>query len=238
MQRPSWASIVKKLPPMNTSQDEFIRFDDTIPATEVPEPIASVTQPNCRATVVDPPLNSELEQVEKRKDAISKLMDLKETAFHSSYAYTRYSEDIKKLADELTLLNTKEEQIRRSIILASGVYARQAKWVVQRISDYLGPGFQPHYSGYDGYKCMSYQIKLCTGNIYSFNSESGEGIRWYIHEGVNVDYEFPNKVHIGFTVQSEDMISVLDAAIKEKLIGFKNSKECPSEISMYALNSK
>ena len=225
---------------MNTSPDEFIRFDDAIPATEVPEPVASVyaSKPNHKNSIVDPANTAELEQVEKRKDAISKLINLKETAFHSSYAYTRYSEDIKKLADELTLLNTKEDEIRRSIILASGVYARQAKWVVQRISDYLGPGFQPHYSGYDGYKCMSYQIKLCTGNMYSFNSESGEGIRWYIHEGVNVDYEFPNKVHIGFTVQSEDMIAVLEAAIKEKLIGFENSKECPSEISMYKLNGE
>ena len=244
--RPSWASIVRKpVKPVQTvkANDEFIRFDDTIPATEVPEPINTIVPLLSSIQVVSDihnvyPLKNELEQVKRRKDAIAKLMEMKQDAFQSSYAYTRYSEDIKKLVDEQNTLTGKQDALQRSIILASGLYARQAKWIIQRVSDYLGPHFQPHYSGYDGYKCMSYEIKLCSGNMYSFNSENGEGIRWYIHEGVNVDYEFPNKIHIGFTVQSEDMIPVLDAAIKEKLVGFKNTSECRSEANMYKLNSE
>ena len=205
MSRPSWASIVK---PNNSSASSPYEADELNPMdVNVPEP----PPPN--------KLEGHLETIKQRKSKIQEEIEQKDTKFKSSYAFTRYNEEMIKLAEEERILNEKESDIKRAIILRDGTYTKTAMEAVNRIYRYIGPDYLLQYTGYMGIRAMFYKIEL--GPAYMFFSNNGEGLRVNIEDSFSIDCEWPNKIYIVFKVENADMIPILESAIHTVLTGFE-----------------
>ena len=216
MSKPSWASIVQQKPlacdePMN------------VIVPEPPMPYTNTnTNTNTNTIVKEKSFASLLEEILEQKRLIEKEVEQKDEKFKKSYAYTRFSQEMDALEAAKKALEEKEQEVKRAIILSESIYSKKVLEVITRVKAYLGEEYQSRYTGYNGYKSMYYSY--CLGACYDFSSENGEGLKVSIMDGLNVDYEFPNRIHLNFTVESPDMIPVLEAALQEHLKGFSKSE--------------
>ena len=221
MSKPSWASIVQK----QTSVCALVEPSYTgelLPMNViVPEPPMLSSM---QTIVSDSPksFTSLLEEIVEQKRLIEKEAEQKDEKFKKSYAYTRFSQEMDALEAAKRSLEEKEQEVKRAIILSESIYSKKVLEVILRVKAYLGEDYQHRYTGYNGYQSMYYSYSL--GACYDFNSENGEGLKLSIMDGLNVDYEFPNRIHLQFTVESPDMLQVLEAAIQEQLKGFSKSE--------------
>lgn len=186
----------------------------------VPEP----PMPVIASTIPDYPRSFEalLEEIIEKKRVIEREVEQKDEKFKKSYAYTRFSQEMDALEAAKKALEEKELEVKRAIVLAESIYSKKVLEVITRIKAYIGDDYISRYTGYNGYKSMYYSYSL--GACYDFNSENGEGLKVNIVDGLNVDYEFPNKIELHFIVESADMLQVLEAAIQEHLKGFSKSE--------------
>lgn len=187
----------------------------------VPEPPMLTSM---QTIVSDSPksFSSLLQEIVEQKRLIEKEAEQKDEKFKKSYAYTRFSQEMDALESAKRSLEEKEQEVKRAIILSESIYSKKVLEVILRVKAYLGEEYQTRYTGYNGYQSMYYSYSL--GACYDFNSENGEGLKLTIMDGLNVDYEFPNRIHLQFTVESPDMLQVLEAAIQEHLKGFSKSE--------------
>jgi hypothetical protein len=162
-----------------------------------------------------------LEEIVEQKRLIEKEAEQKDEKFKKSYAYTRFSQEMDALESAKKALEEKELEVKRAIILSESIYSKKVLEVILRIKAYLGEDYQSRYTGYNAWQSMYYSY--CVGAFYDFSSENGEGLKVNIVDGFNIDYEFPNKIQLNFTVESPDMIHVLEAAVNEHLKGFSKT---------------
>jgi hypothetical protein len=224
MSKPSWASIVQKQTPTYTMVPEPSYNGELLPMNViVPEPPMTSMPPLSDTQHHSPKtFASLLEEIVEQKRLIEKEVEQKDEKFKKSYAYTRFSQEMDELEAAKRALEEKELEVKRAIILSESIYSKKVLEVITRLKAYLGDDYQDRYTGYNAYQSMYYSYSL--GACYDFNSENGEGLKLSIMDGLNVDYEFPNRIHIQFTVESADMIPVLEAAIQEQLKGFTKSE--------------
>ena len=163
-----------------------------------------------------------LQEIIQQKDLIQKEAEQKDEKFKKSYAYTRFSQEMDALDAAKKALEEKELEVKRAIILSESIYSKKVLEIILRVKAYLGNDYQTRYTGYNGHRSMYYSYSL--GPSYDFSSENGEGLKVNILDGLSVDYEFPNRVELHFTVESQDMIHVLEAAIQEHLKGFSKTE--------------
>jgi hypothetical protein len=163
-----------------------------------------------------------LEEIVQQKRLIEKEVEQKDEKFKKSYAYTRFSQEMDALEAAKKALEEKEQEVKRAIILSESIFSKKVLEVITRVKAYLGDDYKSRYTGYNGYKSMYYSCFL--GPSYDFNSENGEGLKVSMVDALNVDYEFPNRIHLKFTVESFDMIPVLEAALQEHLKDFNKSE--------------
>ena len=218
MSKPSWASIVQKQSVVadSPSNGELLPMNVIVPEPPMPQSLSD--------THTDSPKTFEilLEEIIQQKRLIEKEVEQKDEKFKKSYAYTRFSQEMDALESAKKALEEKELEVKRAIILAESIYSKKVLEVIMRIKSYLGEDYMPRYSGYNGYKSMYYSYGL--GPCYDFNSENGEGLKVNIVDGLSVDYEFPNRIQLHFTVETMDMLIVLEAAIQEHLKGFSKTE--------------
>jgi hypothetical protein len=184
-----------------------------VPEPPMPPSLSDVHSPKSFASL--------LQEIIQQKDLIQKEAEQKDEKFKKSYAYTRFSQEMDALEVAKKALEEKELEVKRAIILSESIYSKKVLEVVTRIKGYLGEDYQTRYTAYNGYQSMYYSYRL--GSCYDFNSENGEGLKVNILDGLSVDYEFPNRIEIHFTLESSDMMYVLEAAIQEHLKGFTKS---------------
>jgi hypothetical protein len=185
-----------------------------VPEPPMPPSLSDVHSPKSFASL--------LQEIIQQKDLIQKEAEQKDEKFKKSYAYTRFSQEMDALEVAKKALDEKELEVKRAIILSESIYSKKVIEIIMRIKAYLGEDYQTRYSGYNDYYSMHYSI--CLGPSYEFNSENGEGLKVNIVDGLSVDYEFPNRIQLHFTVENLDMIYVLEAAIQEHLKGFSKTE--------------
>jgi len=212
MNKPSWASIVQK----QTLCTEQLHTGELLPMNII------VPEPPMPPSNTPKTFTSILEDIVKQKRLIEQEVEQKDEKFKKSYAYTRFSQEMDALEAAKKALEKKELEVKRAIILSESIYSKKVLEIITRIKNYLGEDYVSRYSGYNGYKSMYYSYSL--GACYDFNSENGEGLKVNIIDGLSVDYEFPNKIQLHFTVESTDMMPVLEAAVQEHLKGFSKSE--------------
>jgi len=217
MSKPSWAAIVQK---------PTIYTNSTIQSVEchpmnvvVPDP--PMLNVEFKA-VVEKSFETLLEEISIQKSKIDEETELKSDKFHKSYAYTRFSQEMDALSNARKLLEEKELEIKRAIILSESIFSKKVLEVILRVKAYLGENYENRYTGYNAWRSMYYSY--APGAAYNFSSDNGEGLRVSIIEGLDIDYEFPNKIELHFTVESDDMIPVIEAAIQEHLKGFRKNE--------------
>jgi hypothetical protein len=220
MSKPSWASIVQKQASVCALVEPSYNAELLPMNVIVPEP----PMPVIASIIPDSPksFTSLLEDIIEKKRVIEREVEQKDEKFKKSYAYTRFSQEMDALEAAKKALEEKEQEVKRAIILSESIYSKKVLEVITRVKAYLGEEYQSRYTGYNGYKSMYYSY--CLGACYDFSSENGEGLKVSIMDGLNVDYEFPNRIHLQFEVESPDMIPVLEAAIQEHLKGFNKSE--------------
>ena len=215
MSKPSWAAIVQKqtqsMTPLVVSEPFLFSYEQQPMNVIVPEPPMPYTN-------TEKSFEALLEEIVQQKRLIQKETEQKDEKFKKSYAYTRFSQEMDALEAAKRVLEQKELEVKRAIILAESIFSKKVLEVILRVKAYLGEDYLSRYSGYDGYQSMYYSY--CLGSCFDFNSENGEGLKVNIMDSLNVDYEFPNKIHLNFIVESPDMMPVLEAAIQEHLKGF------------------
>ena len=218
MSKPSWASIVQKQSVVadSPSNRELLPMNVIVPEPPMP-PSLSDTHTESAKT-----FEALLEEIIQQKQLIEKEVEQKDDKFKKSYAYTRFSQEMDALEAAKKALEEKELEVKRAIILAESIYSKKVLEVIMRIKGYLGEDYMSRYSGYNGYRSMYYSY--CLGPCYDFNSENGEGLKVNIVDSLSVDYEFPNRINLHFTVESVDMMDVLEAAIQEHLKGFSKTE--------------
>ena len=234
MSKPSWAAIVKK--PVLAVTEKVITQpleNDQILPTEVvvPEPPPpkvtddQVTLNNSiyNSSTLTIPNTYELEirQIQRRKEIVENDIQQKEDKFHSSYAYTRFNQDMEALNQQKRALEEKEAEIKRAIILSTGSYSKRVLDVIGRIKRYLGS--EAEYTSRYTSRCGTIPMfcKITYSSLQSMRGYCPENLddnmmalTWKIQE------EIPNHIHIDFTTYSQDMTSILEAAIKSELKGF------------------
>jgi hypothetical protein len=210
MSKPSWAAIVQK---------KLLSCDEPMNVI-VPEPPMPYT--NTNTNIKEKSFACLLEEIAEQKRLIEQEVEQKDEKFKKSYAYTRFSQEMDELEAAKRALEEKEQEVKRAIILSESIFSKKVLEVITRVKAYLGDDYQDRYTGYNAYQSMYYSC--CLGPLYDFNSENGEGLKVSIMDSLSVDYEFPNRIHIQFTVESADMIPVLEAAIQEQLKGFSKSE--------------
>lgn len=216
MSKPSWASIVQKQSvgaDLSYSPQPMLPMNVIVPEPPMPPSLCDVHSPKSFASL--------LEEIIQQKDLIQREVEQKDEKFKKSYAYTRFSQEMDALEAAKKALEEKELEVKRAIILSESIYSKRVLEIILRVKAYLGDDYQSRYSGYNGYNSMFYSI--CQGPCYDFNSENGEGLKVNIVDGLSVDYEFPNRIQLHFTVESLDMMHVLEAAIQEHLKGFSKT---------------
>jgi len=216
MSKPSWAAIVQK--PVIANTQEECRPMDVI----VPEP-PSFTDSNTNTPVIaasasEKSFNALLQDIDQQMTKIDEETEQKSDKFHKSYAYTRFSQEMDALKNARKSLEEKEKEIKRAIVLSESAYSDKIVGVIRKIKNYLGYPYESKYTGPYGVKSMHYSYY--TGPPYMFRSQGGDGLRVSIMEALDVDYEFPNRIEIHFTVENEGIIPVVEAAIQEHLKGF------------------
>jgi len=219
MSKPSWASIVQKQSVVADSPysgEPLLPMNVIVPEPPMP-PSFSDTQSHNPKT-----FETMLEEIVEQKRVIEKEVEQKDEKFKKSYAYTRFSQEMDALEAAKKALEEKELEVKRAIILSESIYSKKVLEVITRVKAYLGADYLSRYSGYNGYQSMYYSY--CLGPSYDFSSENGEGLKVNILDGLSVDYEFPNRIQLHFTVETTDMVTVLEAAIQEHLKGFSKTE--------------
>ena len=215
MSKPSWASIVQKQSvgtDLSYSAQPMLPMNVIVPEPPMPHSFFDTHTESAKT------FETLLEDIVKQKRIIEEEVEQKDEKFKKSYAYTRFSQEMDALEAAKRALEEKELEVKRAIVLAESIYSKKVLEVIMRIKGYLGDDYVSRYSGYNGYRSMYYSYSL--GPCYDFNSENGEGLKVSIMDSLSIDYEFPNKIHLNFIVESADMLQVLEAAIQEHLKGF------------------
>jgi hypothetical protein len=223
MSKPSWASIVQKQTVVTDSPysgEPMLPMNVIVPEPPMPQSLSDAQIPNQSNN--SKTFEALLEEILQQKKLIEKEVEQKDEKFKKSYAYTRFSQEMDALEAAKKALEDKELEVKRAIILSESIYSKKVLEVIVRVKAYLGDDYQYRYSGYNGYMSMYYSYSL--GPCYDFNSENGEGLKVNIVDSLNVDYEFPNKIQLHFTVESTDMMPVLEDAVQEHLKGFSKSE--------------
>ena len=211
MNKNTWASIVKT--------KEILPTEVVVPEP----PLSAFTSAGFELQsdgVSQEPYTDELARINKMKDAIDKETKLKRDKFTTSYAYTRFNQDIDFLNKQRIQLEEREARLKHLVLLDKGPHAKRALDVVSRINRYIGSELEhkSRYTKFDNTCGMTFSI-LCDVSRYFFTTD-GTGLEWEIKESVGVEYDWPNKIHIHFTVETPEMASVLEAAIKTELPWF------------------
>jgi len=248
MSKPTWAAVVKK--PLTPTAATFVPaaplvvvpivsevnvsitdYPDLLP-TEVPvpeppppknsestDPIGSTDSNTCIINTYD----LELRQIHRHKETLERDIQQKLEKFNTSYAYTRFNQDIEALNQQKKALEEKEAEIKRAMILSTGVYSKRVLEVIGRIKRYLGS--EAEYTSRYTPRCgaISMYCKITYTSLQSMHGYCAEELednmttlRWVIQE----EYPTPGHIHINFTTYSQDMTSILEAAIKSELKGF------------------
>ena len=163
---------------------------------------------------------NELRRIQETKLALETDIETKKDKFHSSYAFTRYNQDMEALYKQKTVLDEKEAKTKLMLLLSSGAHANRALEVVKRIKCYLGVQEEclRRYTTYDNEIRIICNIRQ--GSLLDFFSADETGLEWEITESIDKDYYWPNRLRIQFTVQTSEMIPILEAAIKSELGDF------------------
>ena len=250
MSKPTWAAVVKKpvtVPILMPTAASFIPAAISVTAsatinvaTLIPEEVSIDNYPDLLPTEVEvpeppPPNNSEctqntsptvntydleLLQIHRRKEALEKDIQQKLEKFNTSYAYTRFNQDMETLNQQKKVLEEKEAEIKRSMILSTGIYSKRVLEVIGRIKRYLGSEAE-YTSRYTSRGTMYCKITYTTlqsmrGYCAEELEENMSSLRWMIQE----EFPAPGHIQIVFTTYSQDMSSILEAAIKSELKGF------------------
>lgn len=252
MSKPTWAAVVKKpltptaatfvpaappavppavVPIVSEVNVSITDYPDLLP-TEVPvpeppppknsestDPIGSTDSNTCIINTYD----LELRQIHRHKETLERDIQQKLEKFNTSYAYTRFNQDIEALNQQKKALEEKEAEIKRAMILSTGVYSKRVLEVIGRIKRYLGSEaeYTSRYTLRSVIPTVPMFCKITYASLQSMRGYCPEdlddnmlALTWTIHE------EIPNHIHINFTTYSEDMSSILEAAIKSELKGF------------------
>ena len=217
MSKNTWASIVKSKEILPT---EVIVPEPPLPASSQPA-IELLSDGPSQESYTD-----ELTRIQQTKESLDKEIKLKRDKFTTSYAYTRFNQDIDSLNEQRIQLEERETILKHLVLLDKGPRAKRALDVVRRINRYLGSEleYKSRYTKFDDTCRMTYSI-LCDFSRYFFTTD-GTGLEWEIKESVGVEYDWPNKIHIQFTVENPEMASVLEAAIKTELPWFAEVSNC------------
>jgi len=244
MSKPTWAAVVKK--PLTPSAATFVPapvpaaplvaevnvsitdYPDLLPTeVPVPEPPPPKNSESIHSSPCDTPIintyDLELRQIHRHKETLERDIQQKLEKFNTSYAYTRFNQDMEALNQQKRALEEKEAEIKRAMILRSGIYSKRVLEVIGRIKRYLGPEaeYTSRYTPRCGAISMYCKITYTTfQSMYGYCAEELEEnmatMRWVIQE----EYPTPGHIHINFTTYSQDMSSILEAAIKSELKGF------------------
>lgn len=226
MSKQTWASVVSKpmyifhpstltLSPKQApeSPPELLPTEVTVP--EPPPPSSRASEPP-----IVPNSNifqNELTKIQQSKQTLEADIEIKKDKFHSSYAFTRYNQDMDALYRQKAILDEREAKTKQMLLLTNGAHAKRILDVVKRIKNYLGiqEEYIRRYTTFDNEIRMTCDIY--EGPFLDFFSTNENGLEWQITESIEKEYYWPNKIHIQFTVQSPEMIPVLEAAIKTEL---------------------
>ena len=226
MSKQTWASVVSKpmyifhpstltLSPKQApeSPPELLPTEVTVPEPPPPSSRACETPivPNCNI------FQNELTKIQQNKQILEADIEMKRDKFHSSYAFTRYNQDMDALYRQKTILDEREAKTKQMLLLSNGAHAKRILDVIKRIKSYLG--VQEEYIR--RYTTFDNEIRIVCdiheGSFLDFFSTNENGLEWQITESIEKEYYWPNKIHIQFTVQSPEMIPILEAAIKTEL---------------------
>ena len=253
MSKPTWAAVVKKpvaAPILMPTAASFIPAVISVTAsatinvaTLIPEEVSIDNYPDLLPTEVEvpeppPPNNSEciqntpptintydleILQIHRRKEALEKDIQQKLEKFNTSYAYTRFNQDMETLNKQKKALEEKEAAIKRAMILSTGSYSKRVLEVIGRIKRYLGSEaeYMSRYISRGGTISMYCKITYCNLETMRCSlpeelEENMATLRWMIQE----EFPAPGHIQIVFTTYSQDMSSILEAAIKSELKGF------------------
>jgi len=211
MSKNTWASIVKTKEILPT---EVIVPEPPLPAQTAAQSAVTGLQTENTNTESH---NDELARIRQTKESLDKEIKFKRDKFTTSYAYTRFNQDIDYLNQQRTQLEERETTLKYLILLDNGPHAKRALEVVRRIKAYLGsePDYKLRYTKFDNTRRMTFSI-ICDLSRYFFTMD-GAGLEWEIKESVGVEYDCPNNIHIHFSVESPEMGCILEAAIKTEL---------------------
>lgn len=198
-----------------------------VPVPEPPPPMNSEsTQPIASTdsnTSIINTYNLELRQIHRHKETLERDIQQKLEKFNTSYAYTRFNQDIEALNQQKKTLEEKEAEIKRAIILSTGSYSKRVLEVIGRIKRYLGSEaeYRSRYISRGGTISMYCKITYCNLDTMRCSlpedlEENMAALRWVIQE----EFPTPGHIQIVFTTYSQDMSSILEAAIKSELKGF------------------
>jgi hypothetical protein len=245
MSRQTWASVVSKQvnhPVTSTQNPTLVLTESSSPKQaykhlEAPEsPIELLPT---EVSVPEPPPSSqlklstqdqkavefniyenELRRIQETKVALETDIETKRDKFHSSYAFTRYNQDMEALYKQKTILDEREAKTKLMLLLSSGAHAKRALEVVKRIKCYLGvqEEYLRRYTTFDNEIRIVCNIR--EGSLLEFFSADETGLEWKITESIDKEYYWPNRVSIQFTVQTSEMVPILEAAIKSELGDF------------------
>jgi hypothetical protein len=229
MSKETWASVVSKAvyilhPPTPTltpkqapeSPAELLPTEVSVP--EPPPPSSKTSEshilPNSNI------FQNELTKIQQNKHTLEADIEMKKDKFHSSYAFTRYNQDMDALYRQKAILDEREAKTKQMILLSNGAHAKRILEVVKRIKNYLGvqEEYIMRYTTFDNE--IRIVCDIHEGSFLDFFSTNENGLEWQITESIEKEYYWPNKIHIQFTVQSPEMIPVLEAAIKTELGNF------------------
>lgn len=243
MSKQTWAAIVKKpqvqgqgqgqtqLPAVDVQALEEVKitdYPDLLPTeVQVPEPPPPKNSEYVQAILPTSNVNMydlEMRQINRRKEALEKDIQQKLEKFNTSYAYTRFNQDMETLNQQKKALEEKEAEIKRAMILSTGIYSKRVLEVIGRIKRYLGSEaeYTSRYISRGGTVPMYCNIRYCDlkslrGCLPEDLDDDMAALRWEIKE--EISKPGLSHIHIDFTVYSQDMISILEAAIKSEIKG-------------------
>lgn len=228
MSKETWASVVSKavytLHPSMQAQTLTPKQAPESPREVLPTEVSVPEPPPPLHKVNEAPIvpnsnifENELTKIQQSKQALEADIETKKEKFHSSYAFTRYNQDMDALYRQKAILDEREAKTKQMLLLSNGAHSKRILEVVKRIKSYLG--VQEEYIR--RYTTFDNEIRIVCdiheGSFLDFFSTNENGLEWQITESIEKEYYWPNKIHIQFTVQSAEMIPVLEAAIKTEL---------------------
>jgi hypothetical protein len=226
MSKQTWASVVSKpmyifhppAPSLSPNQGpesppELLPTEVTVPEPPPPSSRAgeSPILPNSNI------FQNELTKIQQSKQTLEADIEMKKEKFHSSYAFTRYNQDMDALYRQKAILDEREAKTKQMLLLTNGAHSKRILEVVKRIKNYLGvqEEYIMRYTTFDNE--IRIVCDIHEGSFLDFFSTNENGLEWQITESIEKEYYWPNKIHIQFTVQSPEMIPILEAAIKTEL---------------------